>query len=48
MLPRQKKYLNLKNLDTIVELKRLHKRVTYFYIEPLCIYRKHLAYDEII
>jgi hypothetical protein len=22
-------------LDTIVEVKRLHKRVTYFYIQPL-------------
>ena len=37
---------NLKNLDTIIEVERVQKRVTYFYIQPLCVYRKHLAYDE--
>jgi len=26
---------NLKNLDTIIEVKRVQKRVTYFYILPL-------------
>ena len=39
---------NLKNLDTIMEVKRVQERVTYFYIRPLCVYRKHLAYDKII
>jgi len=35
MLPLRKKYQNFKNLDTIVEYKRLHERVTYFYIQSL-------------
>ena len=35
MLPRRKKVSKLEKLDTIVKVKRLHERVTYFYIQPL-------------
>ena len=37
---------NLKNLDTIMKVKRVQEWVTYFYIWPLCVYRKHFAYGE--
>ena len=37
---------NFRDLAAIVELKRLQKKVTYFCTRPLCVYRKHLAYDE--
>ncbi len=33
----EKNLKNYRSLDTIVEFKRLQKRVTYFYIQPLFV-----------
>ena len=47
MLPKPISNLeNLRYLATIVEVKKVQKQVTYFCTWPLCVYRKHLAYDE--